>query len=249
MKKKLLLLVLSLLMMCLLTGCLPPEIYCSKTYGLPKEAKICLLVKSDRGTVNSDLKNTEIGNYSEDGWHCISNITSNSDNVRRYKSVKVAVYDNNGKILKISPEFELRIKGKCYYWETLSYNYKTNEVSGLKTAYYGSEYDNEFTNLLIAFFDVLCFIIYMAAVCRMKEKNYKDYYLYLFLNIPNLIIIIMGGLWTFCGYFQAPDGASNFDRNINGYLFFIGFVCLVNSFGVIRYRRLKRAAAENEREE
>ena len=199
-------------------------------------------------SVHRDLRNTEISNYSEDGWQRVSAITSNAENIRKYKSIKVAVYDNNGKILKISPEFELRINGKCYYWETFSYNYATNEVTGNKTAYYGDDFANAFWCLVIEFFDLLCFIIYIVVVLRMNEKNYRDYHLYIFLNIPNLIIIIMGGLWMFCDYFQAPDKASNFETNIRLNLLFIGFVCLVNSLGFIRYRRFKRAAAENKQE-
>ena len=247
--KKKLLLILPLMMLCLLTGC--DYLMSYECYGLPEGAKAYLLVKDDDDRYADNAPaGTELENYIKDGWHCRESIvisdTMRKESIEKNPAIRIAVLDEDGKILKVSPVFELRIKGKCYFWDRFSYNYETNEVTGNHTEYYGDEMEAAFCNWLIAFFDVLCFIINMAAVCRMKENNYKDYYLYLFLNIPNLIIIIMGGLWTFCGYFQAPDKAPNVSSNIKGYLFFFGFVCLVNSLGFIRYRRLKRSAAENE---
>jgi hypothetical protein len=247
--RNIVLLLIPLLMMCLLTGC-SDYLIGFESHGLPEGTQAYLLVKDDDDRyAHSGPTGTELENFNEDGWHYTDMIVVShmKDNIKKYPSIRAAVLDENGKIIKISPEFDLRLKKKCYFWDKVSYNYETNEITGLKTNYYGADLGILLFNLFVVFLDILCFIIYMVAICRMND--YREYYLFLMLNIPNLIIIVMGGLWTFCGYFQAPDEPPNVSRNIKGYLFFIGFVCLVNSFGWLKYRRLKKSAASQELKE
>lgn len=135
MKKKLIFIFLSLLMLCLLTGC-QSNVDCA-TYGLPEGAKISYLVKDTETTFPSaepDNKKNVPDNNSLDGWSKIQCIPSDINSVRRYDTIKIAVFDKDGKLLKVSPEFTLTIEDRNYYWSKLAYNYKENSVEGIRTA-------------------------------------------------------------------------------------------------------------------
>ncbi len=242
MKKKLLL-ILPLLMMCLLTGC-QSNVDCA-TYGLPEGAKISYLVKDNETSTSAEPDNNKNvpDNNSLDGWSKIQCIPSDINSVRRYDTIKIAVFDKDGKLLKVSPEFTLTIEDRNYYWSKLAYNYKENSVEGIRTA----RIDNFISKWVFRLFvlDFIFFNIYLIVVTSITPKNYKSaLWKMLVLNIPNIGIITLLCIDTFSDYFNPP-GEDRF-KCFGIILFFIQIVIIVNIFGAVRYCKCRRLAKVQE---
>lgn len=237
MKKKLLL-ILPLLMLCLLTGC-QSNVDCA-TYGLPEGAKISYLVKDNETSTSADADNNK---NVPDGWHKIQYITNSINDVRRYDTIKIAVFDRNGELLKVSPEFTLTIEDRNYYWSKLAYNYKENSVEGIRTARIDNFISKWVFQLLVI--DGIFFLVYIAVIASLTPMNYKNYlWIMLFLNIPNIGIITLCGIDILSDYYNPPGG-DRFEF-LNFYLFFIQAVIIVNIFGIVRYCKCRRLAKAQE---
>ena len=208
MKKKLLLLILPLLMICLLTGCVQ-KIDCV-TNGLPKGAQTYFLTKNSRESEVPDfleLKNTEIDSYLEDDWQCVSYITDDVERVKEVGPIKILVYDEKGNILKISPEFSLAIKDKNYYWDKIVYNYESNTIEGAHVAKVDKTLSIWIMRLL--FIDFFCFLILIVVVAGTNGQHYKKNPLFaVLLNIPNVLLAVWWGIDSFSSYYQKPQTSS-----------------------------------------
>ena len=132
MRKKLLLLVLPLIMLCLLTGCSGAGVS-METEGLPEGTRLNYLVRTAELNTPDEWKGTELGEYNVDGWHGVYNIEVGLCYVSEYGSVRAVVVDEKGRIYKVSPEFSVRIDGKNYYWSEMVYNYDENRITGVKS--------------------------------------------------------------------------------------------------------------------
>ncbi|MBP3746673.1 MAG: hypothetical protein J6I47_04325 [Ruminococcus sp.] len=244
MKKKLIFIFLSLLMLCLLTGC-KDDIMCV-SYGLPSGAKISYLVKDTETTFPSaepDNNKNVPDNNSLDGWSKIQCIPSDINSVRRYDTIKIAVFDKDGKLLKVSPEFTLTIEDRNYYWSKLAYNYKENSVEGIRTARIDNFISKWVFQLLVI--DGIFFLVYIAVIASLTPMKYKNYlWIMLFLNIPNIGIITLCGIDIFSDYYNPPGG-DRFEF-LNFYLFFIQAVIIINIFGIVRYCKCRRLAKAQE---
>ena len=241
MKKRLLFILLTLPLVLLLTGC-QSDIECA-AYGLPEGASVCYLAKDpERSFPPEQLKNTEIGDNSKDGWRYISRVGNSADDAKKIGTIKVAVYDGKGNILKISPEFPLVIKGRNYYWCKIAYNYKENSVEGISSA----KLNNFIARWMFRLFvlDFVFFVIYIIVVSEMKKYHryfpIKSFYL----NIPNLGIITLWSIDMFSDYYNAP-GSDRFDI-IGLYLLFISAVIVVNIIGTAQYLKCRRKAKEDD---
>lgn len=238
MKKKLIFIFLSLLMLCLLTGC-HSDVECV-TYGLPSGAKISYLVKDNETSTSADADNNK---NVPDGWHKIQYISNDYESVKQNDTIKIAVFDKDGKLLKVSPEFTLTIEDRNYYWSKLAYNYKENSVEGIRTA----RIDNFISKWVFRLFviDGIFFLVYIAVIASLTPMNYKTYlWIMLFLNIPNIGIITLCGIDIFSDYYNPPGG-DRFEF-LNFYLFFIQAVIIVNIFGIVRYCKCRRLAKAQE---
>lgn len=237
MKKKLLL-ILPLLMLCLLTGC-QSNVDCA-TYGLPEGAKISYLVKDNETSTSADADNNK---NVPDGWHKIQYISNDYESVKQNDTIKIAVFDGNGELLKVSPEFTLTIEDRNYYWSKLAYNYEKNSVEGIRTARIDNFISKWVFQLLVI--DGIFFLVYIAVIASLTPMNYKTYlWIMLFLNIPNIGIITLCGIDIFSDYYNPPGG-DRFEF-LNFYLFFIQAVIIVNIFGIVRYCKCRRLAKAQE---
>jgi len=238
MKKKLIFIFLSLLMLCLLTGC-QSNVDCA-TYGLPEGAKISYLVKDNETSTSADADNNK---NVPDGWHKIQYISNDYESVKQNDTIKIAVFDGNGELLKVSPEFTLTIEDRNYYWSKLAYNYEKNSVEGIRTA----RIDNFISKWVFRLFvlDFIFFNIYLIVVTSITPKNYKSaLWKMLVLNIPNIGIITLLCIDTFSDYFNPP-GEDRF-KCFGIILFFIQVVIIVNIFGIVRYCKCRRLAKAQE---
>ncbi|MBE6863334.1 MAG: hypothetical protein E7495_01985 [Ruminococcus flavefaciens] len=241
MKKKLIFIFLSLLMMCLLTGC-QSNVDCA-TYGLPEGAKISYLVKDNETSTSAESDNNK---NVPDGWRKIQYISDDYESVKQNDTIKIAVFDKDGKLLKVSPEFTLTIEDRNYYWSKLAYNYEKNSVEGIRTA----RIDNFISKWVFRLFvlDFIFFNIYLIVVTSITPKNYKSaLWKMLVLNIPNIGIITLLCIDTFSDYFNPP-GEDRF-KCFGIILFFIQIVIIVNIFGAVRYCKCRRLAKVQEESE
>ena len=245
MKKKLLFIFLPILTLCLLTGC-KSDIKCT-TYGLPKETSFCFLAKDPKHSYPPEnLKNTVIGDKSEDGWRYISEVGGTADAAKKVGSIKIAVYDREGNILKISPEFPLVIEGRNYYWSEIAYNYNENSIEGVKAA----KIDNFIARWMFRLFllDLIFMVILAIVYAGINARNYKRLPLkQLFLNIPNIGIITLWTIDTFCDYFNPPGYKP--DTFWDLYFLFIIVVICENIFGVWKFFEYRKKAKEEKHQE
>lgn len=227
-------------MLCLLTGC-HSDVECV-TYGLPEGAKISYLVKDTETTALSaepDKNKNEPDNNSLDGWHKIQYITNSINDVRRYDTIKIAVFDRNGELLKVSPEYNLTIEDRNYYWSKLAYNYNENRIEGIKVTKIDSFIAKWMLRLFIL--DWIFAVILIIICSEMNKKNYKIFPLQLaLLNIPNIGIITLWTIDTFCDYFNPPGYTP--DTLWNLYFGFIIVVISANVISIQKYLKCRMAA-------
>ena len=238
MRKKLILMILPVLILCLLTGCQPG--FSCEAYGLPERTKICLLVKDpERSYPPENLKNTVIGDKSEDGWRYCGGIGNDPKTAKKLGSIKIAVYDDKGNILKISPEFPLVIEGRNYYWYKIAYNYKTNSIDGIECR----KIDNFISRWVFRLFliDFFCLITFVIVIASININNYRSaIWKMLLLNIPNIGIITLWGIDIFSDYYNPPGG-DRFDY-LDFCIIFIVIVMIINLTGIRCYIRSRRLA-------
>ena len=238
-------------MLCLMTGC-EKTINCV-AYGLPQGAKTCFLAKNISVSDpfdHSNLKNTEIGSYSEDGWHRVSYITDDAESAKKAGPIKIAVYDEKGNILKISPEFSLAIKDKNYYWNRIAYNYASNTIEGAHAAKIDDTMTLRIVGLL--FIDFFCFLLFVVLVAGTNEQHYKKYpFFAALLNIPNALLIVLWRIDAFSSYYQKPrtNSGSGAMAEIFIYLFFLSAVIILNVSGFRNYLNCREAAISYQKED
>ena len=238
MKKRLLFILLTLPLILLLTGC-QSDIECA-AYGLPGGASVCYLAKDpERSFPPEQLKNTEIGDNSKDGWRYISRVGNSADDAKKIGTIKIAVYDDKGNILKISPEFPLVIEGRNYYWYKIAYNYKTNSIDGIECR----KIDNFISRWVFRLFliDFFCLITFVIVIASININNYRSaIWKMLLLNIPNIGIITLWGIDIFSDYYNPP-GSDRFDY-LDFCIIFIVIVMIINLIGIRCYIRSRRLA-------
>lgn len=263
MKKKLLLLILPLLMMCLLTGCGERIGIYYSFRNMPENSHINLLLKieSDEPLNPKYSTDTEISRYSEDGWYSgyyyVDGVSASSgvfsfeekgkdirpDKIaQKYKSIKIAVTDKDGKILQVSPEFSLKVEGKKRCWEKICYDYADNKITGLEDTEYnenlfGADWEElEFDAMVIAaFFNWL----FMMVVLSMKKNWFSQSFpLISFLSfIPNCFYALCLNVLYFGDYI------SWFYAHF--LLFFFGVFVFFTVWGWKIYYRLRREENNN----
>ncbi len=261
MKKKLLLLILPMIMLCLLTGCGQRIGIYYSFRNMPENSRVNLLLKieSDEPLKPKYSTDTELARYSEDGWYSgylyVDGVTDSSGvfsfeekgkDIRpnkiaqKYKSIKIAVTDKNGNILQVSPEFSLKIEDNNSCWKKISYDYADNEITGLEDTEYNEKWLGaekwkamEFDAMIItAFFNWL----FMMVVLSMKKNWFSQSFPVIsFLSfIPNCFYALCLNIIYFGGkisWFYA-----------HFLLFFFGVFVFFTAWGWKIYYRLRREA-------
>ena len=253
MKKKLLVLILPMIMLCLLTGCVPEGIvvHCSD---LPKQTSIHFLAQMtpEEAAASTKLGRNKLNDYSTDGWYLADSefydtgIERLRKSAQKYKSIKIAVTDHDGEILRVSPEFEITIKDRNYFWKDIKYSYKSNTITGKKTEVISRKWNMIYVILLLGNF--WCFIMMIIFTCAMDEKNYKSYILSaIILNAHNIGIVICVAVIRFNSYYKPLD--STFADGVRAISLVFLFIIFMNFFGAMKFIRLKKSAASQELKE
>lgn len=183
---------------------------------LPEQTEIHFLIKSSKpDAASAPQAETEIAAYQEDGFICAdiwlpkARLYENkfvfadydSDTrtfiryVKEYPEIRIAVTDEAGHILNVSPIFSLLIPERNYFWSEVEYDFETNQIIGVST----TTLDNShFLSLLkwtlISFFSVvlmavltaipfiqkrvfpLLWIVCSLPVCRMVILQYEEFF-------------------------------------------------------------------------
>lgn len=267
MKKKMLLLILPLMIICLLTGCSQRIGIYYSCRNMPENSKIHILLKLDTDEPLKPKQRTdsEIENYSEDGWYCgdiyvdgiivydydntfsfyeDGNALKPKEIAEKYGSLKIAVTDKEGRILQISPEFRLVREDKNLCWNSIEFDYIDNQIKGVKNEIFDDRWDeiNTFSVFLLMSFNVIVW----STIISMNQKNYKRFW------VLDGLLIFAAGLFIYSSYMVYFDdyyGVSEFDYSYQNLVFVSGLIVCSIGFSIWGWKKYIGFRCKSEEEQ
>lgn len=209
----------------LFTGCHSMSEGIEYQANIPEQTNIHFLIKSNSTDISSENQ-TEISEYREDGFICAeaglpkSTLYSNrfifagSDSdrktliryVKEYPDIRIAVTDDTGKILTVSPTFSLLIPDRNYFWSEINYDFEKNQITGVQTSTLD---DTHFISLLkwtlFSFFSVV-FMAILSGIPLIQKKLFPLLWIVCTLPILRMIFLQYEEFFT---YFYRSDSFSN----------------------------------------
>ena len=257
--KKLLLIILPLLMMCLLTGCRSYNGIRCLSCCMPENAEIYYLIY-DPGQEYTVKPSTygqpvpDIFSYSENGWRCAGKElfddyeNKKCEKIQKFSKIKIAVTDKSGNIQKISPEFDLLVEGRHYYWSKIEYNYDNNEIKGVHDEMLFKYTDIYGIYLLCILAGIPFIIILLITSLTITPHTYKPYFwVYLLLDIPALVSSYCALRLIFDKSYQ-PVASDDFLQPNDLFPYFISVYIFLNCIAWVRYCFCRRSYRKELRE-